>query len=404
LVWFLLALSLAGWAYLSTRRRAVSDDEVAPLDRDANLAGEARSAVWFAVQPSRGPWEAFHLDTAAERLQAVDWRVVYPRPSTRGAWVVAAALSVAAFALPSGLPAGSLTSASTPSAEEALADLVQVEGLSPELTERLMELLAAIQAGTLTPVEALASLQDLTDFLKVDPVLREQIAELLEDAAADRDRFERTNAPAVTDSGTMTDDIEWARENLASRLAAEAAQRASEDTDGGEGEQPESQEAGPTTEQSADGQTGEASEGQAGARVPAKRSDAADGAAAMMLGNPSSSVGEPGSVFGGKRGNVRYGSSQAAEIAASLKREMVEAVVNVDRSDLEDDDDRRRKTQQSWSALTYTRGGTRASFDRARTDAARSVPEARRVVVERYFIRPPAGSDEPPAPAARPGN
>ena len=102
-------------------------------------------------------------------------------------------------------------------------------------------------------------------------------------------------------------------------------------------------------------------------------------------------------MFGGKRGNVRYGSSQAAEIAASLKREMVEAAVNVDRSDLEDDDDRRRKTQQSWSALTYTQSGTRASFDRARTDAARSVPEARRLVVERYFVRP---ADEPPAPAA----
>jgi hypothetical protein len=104
-------------------------------------------------------------------------------------------------------------------------------------------------------------------------------------------------------------------------------------------------------------------------------------------------------VFGGKRGNVRYGSSEAAEIAASLKREMVEAVVNVDRSDL-DDDDRRRKTQQSWSALTYSRSGSRQSFDRARTDAVESVPEARRLLVERYFIRPAAEQDA----QASPGN
>ena len=80
----------------------------------------------------------------------------------------------------------------------------------------------------------------------------------------------------------------------------------------------------------------------------------------LMLGNANSAVGEPGAVFGGKRGNVRYGTSQASDIAASLKRETVEAIVNVDRSDL-DHEDRRRKTQQSWSALTYTRS-SRSTF------------------------------------------
>lgn len=393
-VWVVLAASIAGWVYASTRPRVVTDVEAAVVDRDAMLGGEIRSAAWFATRPSRGAWETFHIDKAAERIRTVDWRVVYPPVRTRGAWIAAALLSAAAFALPAGLPTGSGTSAAVPSTAEVLADLVEVEGLSPELTERLMELLAAIRAGTMTPLEAMASLQTLTDFLKADAALRQQIAELLDDAVNERDRFERTNAPTTADSGAMTDDVEWARENLASRLAAEAAQRAAEDADGGENPPSESQEEGPTTEQSADGQTGEASEGQAGARVPAKRSDAADGAAAMMLGNTSSSIGEPGSVFGGKRGNVRYGSSQAAEIAASLKREMVEAVVNVDRSDLEDDEDRRRKTQQSWSALTYTRSESRASFDRARAGAVRGVPEARRLVVERYFIRPPA--DEEP--------
>jgi hypothetical protein len=121
--------------------------------------------------------------------------------------------------------------------------------------------------------------------------------------------------------------------------------------------------------------------------MPAKPSESAEGASVMMLGNPSSTVGEPGSVFGGKRGNVRYGTSQAADIAASLKKEMVEANVNVDRSDL-DNEDRRRKTQQSWSSIGYTRSGGRGSFDRARTDAVRAVPEARKPVVERYFVRP----------------
>jgi hypothetical protein len=121
----------------------------------------------------------------------------------------------------------------------------------------------------------------------------------------------------------------------------------------------------------------------------------------MMLGNASASVGDPGSMFGGKRGNVRYGTSEASDIAASLKREMVEAIVNADRSDLENED-RRRKTQQSWSSMTYTRAGARASFDRARTEAVHAVPEARKLLVERYFVRE-ATAEDPPAAVSPPG-
>ena len=72
---------------------------------------------------------------------------------------------------------------------------------------------------------------------------------------------------------------------------------------------------------------------------------------------------------------------------------MVEAIVNVDRSDL-DKEDRRRKTQQSWSSIGYTRSGSRTSFDRAKTDAVRAVPEARKPVVERYFVRPATSEEQ----------
>ncbi len=232
----------------------------------------------------------------------------------------------------------------------------------------------------------MAALRELTDFAKVDAAMKEQIAQLLDDALTSRDQFEKIN-PNLADAKTMSADVEWARENMASRVASEEAQKAEDAARGGESEPSDSKEPGPTTEQSAEGEAGEASEGQPGAKVPAKPSESADGAAVMMLGNPSSAVGEPGSVFGGKRGNVKYGTSQASEIAASLKREMVEAIVNIDRSDL-DKEDRRRKTQQSWSSLTYTRSGSRASFDRARTEAVQAVPEARKPVVERYFVRP----------------
>jgi hypothetical protein len=386
-VWMILAAALATWAVLRTRLRPTTDAIAMTVDREAKLAGELRSAHWFALNPSTSPWAVFHLDEAARRSSAVAWREVYPKTSSRGAWLAAAALSVAAFAVPLGLPTGSWLPLSVPAGAEEFVDLVELEGLSPELRDKLLELLAAVREGTITPVEAMAALRELTDFAKVDAAMQEQIAQLLEDALTNRDQFQKTNPPSLADSANMTGDVEWARENMASRVASEEAQKAEDATRAGENESSESQQPGPTTEQSAEGEAGEPSEGQPGAKLPAKPSESAEGASVMMLGNPSSAVGEPGSVFGGKRGNVRYGTSQATDIAASLKKEMVEAIVNVDRSDL-DKEDRRRKTQQSWSSMGYTRSGGRESFDRAKTDAVRTVPEARKPVVERYFVRP----------------
>jgi hypothetical protein len=282
---------------------------------------------------------------------------------------------------------------SVPADAEEMVTLVELDGLSPELRDKLLELLAAVREGKMTPVDAMAALRELTDFARMDPAMKEQIAQLLEDALTNRDQFQKTSPPSLADSATMATDVEWARENMASRVASEAAQKAEEAARAGESEAPDGQQPGPTTEQSAEGEVGEASEGQPGAKVPAKPSESADGASVMMLGNPSSAVGEPGAVFGGKRGNVRYGTSQASDIAASLKKETVEAIVNVDRSDL-DNEDRRRKTQQSWSSLGYTRSGNRESFDRARTDAVRAVPEARKPLVERYFVRPATSEEQ----------
>jgi hypothetical protein len=397
--WIVTALAFIAWAALRTRPRPATDEIATAVDTDAGLHGELRSAHWFASHPSLDPWAAYHLDEAERRARAVAWQEVYPRATARGAWLSAAVLSVAAFALPMGLPTGSWLPVTVPAGAEEIVNLIELESLPPELRDKLLELLAAVRDGKLTPVEAMAELRELTDFAKVDAAMKDQIAQLLDDAASSRDQFEKMNPPSLADAGKMTGDAEWARENMESRLANEQAQKAEDRAPAGEDEKPsDSQEPGPTADQSAEGEAGEASEAQPGAKVPAKPSDTADGASVMMLGNATSAVGEPGSVFGGKRGNVKYGTSQASDIAASLKREMVEAVVNVDQSDL-DTEDRRRKTQQSWSSLTYTRGGTRSSFDRARTDAVRPVPEARKPVVERYFVRPetpPPTSEEQP--------
>ena len=392
-VWALVAAGLFVWAVLRTRSHPTTDAIAMAVDQDAGLAGELRSAHWFALKPSGSPWAAFHLEEAARRSSAVAWQDVYPKTRSRGSWLAAAALSVAAFAVPLGVPTGSWLPVSVQADAEEIVNFVELDGLSPELRDKLLELLALVREGKLTPLEAMASLRELTDFAKIDAAMKDQIAQLLEDALTSRDQFQKTNPPSLADSANMSTDVEWARENMASRVANEEAQKTEEAARAGESESSDSQQPGPTTEQSAEGEVGEASEGQPGAKVPAKPAESADGASVMMLGNPSSAVGEPGAVFGGKRGNVRYGTSQASDIAASLKKETIEAIVNIDRSDL-DDEDRRRKTQQSWSSLGYTRGGGRGSFDRARTDAVRAVPEARKPVVERYFVRPATSEEQ----------
>ncbi len=196
-----------------------------------------------------------------------------------------AVLSLAAFAVPAGLPTGSWLPVSVPAGAEELVDIVELDGLSPELRDKLLELLAAVREGKMTPVEAMAALRELTDFAKVDAAMKEQIAQLLDDALTSRDQFEKIN-PNLADAQTMSADVEWARENMASRVASEEAQKAEDAARGGESEPSDSKEPGPTTEQSAEGEAGEASEGQPGAKVPAKPSESADGAAVMMLGNP----------------------------------------------------------------------------------------------------------------------
>lgn len=397
-LWIVAAAVLAGWAALRTRARPTSDALAAAVDEDAGLGGELRSAHWFSSHPSSSPWAEFHVAEAARRAAGVPWHDVYPRTHARGAWLAAAVLTAAAFAVPVGLPAGRWLPVSVPTGAEELVDLSAFDELSPELRDKLLELLAAVSERKMTPLEALAELRELTDFAKMDQAMKDQIAQLLDDALTNRERFEKTKpgSPADAANENMTRDTEWARENMASRLANEEAQKAAEDAArGGESEETESKEPGPTTDQSAEGEAGEASEGQPSAKVPAKPSESADGAAVMMLGNSDSAIGEPGSVFGGKRGNVRYGTTQAADLAASLKKETIEAVVNMDRSDLENDD-RRRKTEQSWSSLSYTRGGARAAFDREKTGAVRAVPEARKPVVERYFVRPATPEEQTP--------
>ena len=63
----LAAAIVVGRAY-AARGWRVSDLDTAIIDDDAGLAGELRSATWFAALPERDMWAECHLARAATRL------------------------------------------------------------------------------------------------------------------------------------------------------------------------------------------------------------------------------------------------------------------------------------------------------------------------------------------------
>jgi hypothetical protein len=292
-----VAVALACWAVAMTRARAVTDPVAALLDADADLGGELRSASWFASVPATDAWIAHHLEAAARRLRLVSWNEVYPPVRARAIWLLAAALVGLAFAVPAGLPAGTGAAAAVPAAADLILELGELDGLPLDVQDEIAALLAAVREGRMTREEALARLRELNAFLEGDPERQQQIADLVEGAAADFERLGATGAGILQDAGQATGDVEWARENLASRLANEEAQQRDAGTSA-EAEAKPGEGTGPATDQTAEGQSGEASPGQTGTRVPVKSADAADGAQGMMLSNSGSSVGEPGSLFG----------------------------------------------------------------------------------------------------------
>ena len=55
----------------AARAGRASDLDAATIDEDAGLAGELRSATWFAALPERDLWAECHLARAATRLRGI---------------------------------------------------------------------------------------------------------------------------------------------------------------------------------------------------------------------------------------------------------------------------------------------------------------------------------------------
>ncbi|MEO8481137.1 MAG: hypothetical protein ABI634_02935 [Acidobacteriota bacterium] len=383
--WALVTLLAPAAALISIiavvyRPRPASDVTAARSDVDAGLRGELRSAHWFAAQESVDEWTAWHMDRAASTAADVAWNAVYPKPKLRRALAFSIVLLVAAVAIP--LRGSAVVPAPAgPRAGAVSLDELALTNASPELQQLVLDAAAAVLARRMSASEALKGLEQSADWRALDPSVRRRVDEALRRIALDDQTA--TGRPAPDPPGATAEQAEWAREELAARLATEQAQKKTE-PEAPKNSERESKEQAGATEESSDGQGGEGSKfksNQVQREVPDGKGDPS----AAMIDPSGPASGEAGTGFGGKHGDPTYRRAQQAAIEAAFKRELVEASTNVGSN--ERTNDRRRQTEQSASSLDHARTPGRSIYDRANVDTTATVPEARLPWLERYFSR-----------------
>jgi hypothetical protein len=371
-----LLIGLAIWTILGRRMRAVSDATAARVDAEAGLAGELRSAHWFADQPEVGPWPVFHLERAAKRLADVAWEQVYPPVRANRAWAMTGLLVVASLFLSYRVPpprAASQATAGKPAGEGGPTALP----LTADQAKKLQDLLAKAQMGNLTPEEAkqLADASKLLSKLdsKVDPKMAE-LAKKLEQAV--NKNAQNRMADGET-SDAAAEDMKAAMEDLASKLAKGQAER----SEGNPNEAPNAD----------DKQFGKSSAAGAQAKavqasVQMVREAASENDNQQMLPAGGAPGGDSAAGRGGNNGDGKGAGELLKLQADALKKELIEANTdtagqNVTKEDL------RRKTEQGRSNLSFTRVAGTAVLERGRAVPPPPVPDARKSLVQSYFIR-----------------
>lgn len=368
------------------RRRPSTDAIAARVDDDASLRGELRSAHWFAAASGRDDWAEFHLARAVTHAEQVDWAALYPPVRAMRTWAATGVMLIVAVLINAGVPGivpTSWTRAAGGSGDKA--------AVSDELQKKLDALLAAIEEGRLSAAEMKASLEQMKDMMaKVDPELQKKLDQLLKDKPlGDQANNKRMDLDKETlaeraerdkaSSGGLPEDVRWALEDLASRLAQQSADRQT-----AKGNPAASQETGEKGMGSAQAETQQATAAEAAMQMVREAASEAD-AAKMMMGGGGMMGGDSRSGAGGNSGK-ETGAADALLIAQALRKEILEAQTdnqgaNVNKEDL------RRKTEQGTSSLGFTRVQVPAGFERGRADAPQPVPEARRDLLLKYFIR-----------------
>ena len=370
------------------RSRPVTDAIARRVDADAALDGELHSAHWFEARDgaAEDDWTRYHLSQAATRAQGVAWDRLYPPVAARGTWLTAAAMAVGVVALAVVLPVQPARAVSQ-TEQLTAAITAALPTLSPELQMQLQALLAGLQTGQLSPEELKAALEGLKKLDGLDPALQKALAELAKSAKeAPKDLAQNKKADpkdlnrdikkdGAKDDDGRSEDTRWAEEEQASKAANAAANKSDAQEKSGDGQSETSKDAG---DEAASAST---SMSMQMVRESASQSDASQ---AMMMEGGGGASGDSTPGAGGKSGE-KPNQALAALLAEALKKETVEAAAdnlgeNIDKEDI------RRKTEAGKSAMAYSKAAA-ATFDKSRAAAPPPVPEARRPLVQSYFVR-----------------
>ncbi len=383
-----LALGLTAWFVLMRGSTAPPDSSAARVDADAGLSGELRSAHWFSLHPDQEDWTTFHVARAAEHARAVDWATLYPPVRAGRAWVAAAVGVAAAIALAVTTP---LPDPAARAAELASADVVDealLDMLPPELRAELEALLKRMAEGGDAGEVAEASLAELQALMKdIDPELSARLAEMLDKAQEAGEVGQGGEKPPEADadmakntSAGLPEDVRWAVDDLAERLANASRDRQTNEQNPAASEETGEMGAGSEQAASAEGNNAEA-------QMKMARESASDpGASKMMMGGAGAMGGDSRPGAGGNNGGRDGNAPDPLSIAQALRQELVEASADAQGKNVEKEDIR-RKTEQGDATVGFTRAAPPSTVDRSRAQAPPIVPDARRALLYNYFIR-----------------
>jgi hypothetical protein len=236
-----------------------------------------------------------------------------------------------------------------------------------------------------------ATLAELRELMKdIDPELAAKLAELAKQAAEAGEMAEGGEKPpdamaadaAKNPNAGLPEDVRWAVDDLAERLANASRERqtnpdnpaASEDT----------AETGAGSEQAA------TSEASTDSQMKLSREAASDPGAGKMMMAGAGAMGamggdsQPGA--GGNNGARTGNQPDPLSIAQALRQETVEASQDTQGKNVEKEDIR-RKTEQGEATVGFSRAAPPSTVDRSRAQAPPVVPDARRALLLNYFIR-----------------
>lgn len=384
--WIALAVGVVGvgvFAWLNGHAPVVSDAAAARLDADAGLAGELRSAHWFASHPAPNAWTTFHLDRATDHVDAVSWPAVYPPLTLARAWIgsIALALSAIFVVMTSAWPVarGARGSGRVPTAVVG----GQAAGIPADLQKQIDDLIKAVQSGAMPMDVARAKVSELRDALAgLDPKTQAALAKAAADQMKSRDGSKSSKeadalaarAEKAAATPFLPQDMKWSMEDLAAKLKYSG--RPTEKADGEESQK--QSEKSPNAGQKND--AGAPKPGDAGVQMT--RTTAADAQSSQMMASTVSPMGgERGQNADPKKGQV----GQPLDLTGTLRKETVEA--DADSAGANVLAEMRKKSEQSHSTLGFSRVAPLAVYDKSHAAPPPPPADAIRPLLKHYFIR-----------------